>query len=322
MAAVRRKAFFAEQSAQSRAKAQIIAKYFSVWARIVGRNATKLAYVDLFAGRGRYENGDPSTPLLILEETIAEPRLRDILVSMFNDADPTATKALEREIAALPGIEQLKYAPSVHTGEVGADIAKLFQKTNLVPTLAFIDPFGYKGLSRDLIAALIKDWASECVFFFNFNRISIGLTNPKVDSHMRAIFGAQWLQEVRTRVAEAPPEHRERVIVSALKGGLRELGAQHVVTFRFRRRRDGRTSHYLIFVTKHELGCNVMRDVMAGMSSHHDADGVPSVRVRCPDGGAAGARDTRRRSPAAAEGQDPEVRRRTDDECQGALRFA
>jgi hypothetical protein len=49
-----------------------------------------------------------------------------------------------------------------------------------------------------------------------------------------------------------------------------------VITFRFRRRKDGRTSHYLIFVTKHELGCNVMRDVMAGMSSYHDADGVPS----------------------------------------------
>lgn len=274
----RSKTFFAERLEQSRVKAEIITKYFPAWASIVHRNATKIAYVDLFAGKGRYDNdsGDPSTPLLILEHAIADPKLRQILVTMFNDADPAATEALRHEIDALPGVDQLKYRPDVYTGEVGPELAELFRTTNMVPTLAFIDPFGYKGLSRELIAALIKDWASEALFFFNYNRISMGLTNPKVDHHMRQIFGDEWLKDLRENTANAVAKHRERVILTALKNGLRELGAQHVLTFRFRRRKDGRTSHYLIFVTKHELGCNVMRDVMAKRSSHHDADGVAS----------------------------------------------
>jgi len=272
----RTRAFFAERLEQSRIKAEIITAYFGAWANIVLRNATKIAYVDLFAGNGRYDNGDPSTPLLILEHAIADPTLRRILITTFNDASPKATEALKREISELAGVDRLKYPPKVLTGEVGPEFAELFQNMHMVPTFAFIDPFGYKGLSRDLIAGLIKDWASEALFFFNYNRISMGLTNQKVDYHMRQIFGDEWLKDLRESVANAIPKEREKVILTALTSGLRELGGAHVLTFRFRRRKDGRTGHYLIFVTKHELGCNVMRDVMAKRSSHHDADGVAS----------------------------------------------
>jgi three-Cys-motif partner protein len=232
-------------------------------------------YIDLFAGRGRYDDGTASTPLLILERAIADPRVRGVLFALLNDADPEAAKQLEREIARLPNIEQLRHPPEVYTSQVDSEIAELFQKTNMASTFAFIDPFGYKGLSRDLIAALVKDWASECAFFFNYNRISMGLRNLKVEKHMRAIFGDAWFDDLQSAVTGLSPANRERAILKALRTGLRELGGQHVVTFRFRRK-NGRTSHYLIFVMKHELGCNVMRDVMAGMSSRKDADGVPS----------------------------------------------
>jgi hypothetical protein len=35
----------------------------------------RIAYVDLFAGPGRYGNGTKSTPLLILETAIANPQI-------------------------------------------------------------------------------------------------------------------------------------------------------------------------------------------------------------------------------------------------------
>jgi len=61
----------------------------------------------------------------------------------------------------------------------------------------------------------------------------------------------------------------------ALKKMLRELGGEHVLKFRFLRM-DGRTSHYLVFVSKAFLGCHIMRNVMADASSRKDADGVAS----------------------------------------------
>ena len=82
---------------------------------------------------------------------------------------------METAIKSLPGIDKLKYAPQVINQEVGTEIVKRFEEMRLVPTLFFVDPWGYKGLSLKLVNAVVKDWACECVFFFNYNRINAGL---------------------------------------------------------------------------------------------------------------------------------------------------
>ena len=220
-------AFFDKRRAQSRTKAAIIAKYFSAWAKIVGAKADKLVYVDLFAGPGRYKDGSPSTPLLILQHAIGEPRLRSILVSMFNDENAAFAEQLKREIAQLSNVQQLRHKPAVYDGVVDAEMAELFRGTDLAPTFAFIDPWGYKGISRKLIRALIRNWGGECAFFFNYNRISMGLTNPKVEKHMQAIFGEEWLDTLRVTVA-ANPRKREPEILKAFKLGLRQPLAQQL----------------------------------------------------------------------------------------------
>jgi len=49
------KKFSAQQTAQSRVKAEIITKYFASRSKIIsGAGATKIVYIDLWAGRGRY----------------------------------------------------------------------------------------------------------------------------------------------------------------------------------------------------------------------------------------------------------------------------
>ena len=65
--------FFDERSEQSQIKAAIVADYFWAWAKIIiavqkprPQHDQKIAYIDLFAGPGRYLNGAASTPLLII----------------------------------------------------------------------------------------------------------------------------------------------------------------------------------------------------------------------------------------------------------------
>jgi len=272
---VRRNAkFFRESTEASRVKAEILAKYFSAWAMVISRSTRgeKIAYVDLFAGRGRYGDGTPSTPLLVLERAIRDPTVRDMLVSIFNDRDHAAT--LRAEIDALPGIETLKHRPLVDDMDVSEQTAEIFRTISLLPTLTFIDPWGYRRLSRELIQALLKDWGCDCVFFLNYNRINMGLTNKKVAKHMESIFGPGWLGELRLEIRGLGPTRRERIVLRALREGLRQLGGDYVRPFRFLRA-NGRTSHYLVFVTKGFKGVEIMRDVMAGMSSS-DVDGVAS----------------------------------------------
>ena len=55
--------FFNEQTEQSAVKATIVSKYFWSWAMIIMPRADKIAYIDLFAGAGRYKDGSKSTPL-------------------------------------------------------------------------------------------------------------------------------------------------------------------------------------------------------------------------------------------------------------------
>jgi len=265
--------FFEEQAEQSRVKAEIVVNYFQAWAAIMVKRADRIAYVDLYAGPGRYKTGEKSTPLLILERAIDSPDLSQRLVSVFNDADPDHTKALEGEIASLPGIDGLKHQPRVYNEQVGEGWVKRFENLNTIPTLSFIDPWGYKGLSLRLIRAIIKDFGCESIFFFNYNRINMGIRNDLVEPHLEALFGPDRLADLRQRVAGSNPIERELLVRRALGDALGDMGGQFVIPFRFLRD-DGRTSHYICFVSKHRRGYMIMKEVMATRGIV-DADEVP-----------------------------------------------
>jgi three-Cys-motif partner protein len=171
--------FFQERSDESEVKARIIQKYFLVWAKVIIPSAKradgKIAYLDLYAGPGRYKDGAASTPLLVLESAIADPDLSKMLVTVFNDEDKNHTETLRSEIDKLPGVKKLKFKPDVTCGPIGEDAAKFFTTTRLIPSFSFVDPWGYKGLSLKIINGVIKDWGCDCVFFFNYARINAGI---------------------------------------------------------------------------------------------------------------------------------------------------
>lgn len=278
--------FFEEMSAQSKIKAKIVSGYFLRWAKIIistakkneqrfGRSPSKIAYIDLFAGPGRYKVGSKSTPLLVLEEAIKDEDIRQRLVTIFNDKNEQNTRSLEEGINALPGIETLRYPPQVMNREIGEEIIGLFEQMNLVPTLFFVDPFGYKGLSLRLINSVLKDWGCDCIFFFNYNRISMGLPNELVREHMNALFGEEKADVLRRQIEAVSSDEREITIVEAIAQSLRVMGGEYVLPFRFRDERGTRTKHHLVFVSKHFKGYEVMKDIMAKESSSA-GQGVPS----------------------------------------------
>jgi three-Cys-motif partner protein len=273
--------FFDEQKEQSLVKARIVEKYFWVWAKVViptvrkSASEPRIAYIDLFAGSGRYKDGSKSTPVKVLESAIADPDMRDMLVSIFNDADTDNVNSLQQAINLIPGVENLKYRPQILNHEVGDNVVKTFQERRLVPTLFFVDPWGYKGLSLKLINSVVKDWGCDCIFFFNYNRINMGLSNDAVKEHMDALFGQVRADKVREKLNGLSPQERELSVVEAICEALKEMGGQYVLPFRFRHETGNRTSHHLIFVSKHVKGYEIMKEIMAKESSER-VQGVPS----------------------------------------------
>ena len=278
--------FFEETTEQSEVKKTIVSKYFWAWAKVILHSVKKrgrhLAYIDLFAGPGRYKDGAKSIPLLVLEKAIEDKDMQEMLVTVFNDKDSDNTHSLEKEINSLPGIKKLEHTPQVLNQEVGVEIVKMFEKMRLVPTLFFVDPWGYKGLSLRLINSVLKNWGCDCIFFFNYNRINMGLSNPFVKDHMDILFGEERADQLRQKLEKLDAEQRELTIIEELAQALKDMGGKFVLPFRFKNKQGNRTSHHLIFVSKNFKGYTIMKSIMAKESSLAD-QGVPSFEYNPAD---------------------------------------
>jgi three-Cys-motif partner protein len=284
--------FFEEQKEQSLIKAIITTKYFGVWASVMtstqnnnvphyGKREDRIAYIDLFAGPGRYKDGSSSTPVMILEQAIQNEKFRERLVTIFNDKDKNNSRTLETVIKGVKNIDLLKYEPQVYNEEVGSKIVKMFESMRLVPTLFFVDPWGYEGLSLQLINSVVKDWGCDAIFFFNYNRINMGISNPAVEHHMRALFEDEFDALVKT-VHDMPPQEREVQVIESLCQAIKRYGTRFTLPFRFKNKNGSRTSHHLIFVSKDFKGYDEMKKIMYKESTNH-RDGIASLEYNPRD---------------------------------------
>ena len=279
--------FFDETSDESQVKKAIVAKYFRAWAYVMvsavkKRRGVKIGYVDLFSGPGKYLDGTKSTPLTIIDEAIKDSNLREMLAMIFNDKNPESVRALKKAIDETPGIERLKFKPEVYNKEVGSDILKDLTNVQYVPTLFFIDPWGYKGISMSLIKSLIQGWGCDCILFFNYLRINMGLNNPLFLEHMVALFGQERVDQLQSKLKGLTVASRESVILEEASQALKELGGKFILPFCFKNTQGTRTSHHLIFVSKGFTGYDIMKTIMAGESSQSD-QGVPSFEYCSAD---------------------------------------
>jgi three-Cys-motif partner protein len=270
--------FFDFPTEASIKKQRIVSKYFGGWANIVLPKALskegKLMYVDLFCGPGRYQDGSPSTPLLILEHAVKTPALREVIQLFFNDENEQFIDSLKSEVAKFPCVELLKYPPVFRSRVISREIIPNIEKTK-VPTLFFADPWGYKGISIDLIAAAIAYFGCDFLFFFNYNRINMNLGCEAMNEPINEFFSAARADELRKAVARLRPAEREEAILKAMQTAIRSLSAQ-VGKFTYRSKTGSRSTHHLICVSKHKQGMALFKEISAKESTSFDRD-VPSL---------------------------------------------
>ncbi len=74
---------------------------------------------------------------------------------------------LKKKLKKYPELEKISNAPEVGWFKVDSALTPVLKEINLIPSLIFIDPFGYKEITLELISSVIKDWGCDCIFFFN-----------------------------------------------------------------------------------------------------------------------------------------------------------
>lgn len=245
-------------------KSKIVAEYFWIWAKIISnqKNVKIIGYVDLFCGPGQFDDGSLSTPLLILQKAISDDNIRQKFVCIFNDKNNSYVDKLKEKITDNNEYKGLIHSPQFLNEYVGTNIFSELKKiVNNNPTFFFIDPWGYKGVSLELLGKTISGWGCECLFFFNYNRILPGLSNDKVADHMNSLFGLERANDLRKKLSQAGTDDHEMMIVEEMAQSIKEVGGKFVLPFRFINQKQ-RTSHHLIFVSKHPLGYTKMKEVM------------------------------------------------------------
>ncbi len=87
----------------------------------------------------------------------------------------------------------------------------------------------------------------------------MGLNSDIVRDHMNALFGEERADQLRARLASLDARKKELAIVEELSQALKDMGGHFVLPFCFWNEAGSRTSHYLIFVSKHKRGYEIMK---------------------------------------------------------------
>lgn len=256
--------FFEEATGASRTKAQMVAEYFAGWAKVISRKSVdwglngkiRYGYADLYSGPGVYEDGTASTPILILEHILKTDELRQHTALYFNDARKDRVDRLCFEFnskqESLDADARLEGPIRYSSYFLGSEVAAELQQFKNVPTLYFIDPFGVKGLTQNLVRQLICRRGSDCIFFFNYSKVNWHVSSDHYAQHVNALFGVERANELRATLAERnwTPHQREQKILEATHGALSDAGASRIAPFKFLDGIGSKTSHFLFLATK------------------------------------------------------------------------
>ena len=270
--------FFDTPTVASCKKHRIVSKYLAGWANIVLRQARlhegRIMYVDMFCGPGQYRDGTPSIPLLVLQHVVDTPALHETLQTVFNDENADFVQALETHIARIPGIDRLKFKPVLRNRSVSRDTISRIRR-NQVPTLYFADPWGYEGVSIDMIEAALSHWGCDFMFFFNYNRINMHLGSDLMSGAIDEFFSQQRAEQLRRTLACLSPGQREEAVLKAMKDSAKALCAQAGI-FTYRSDTGSRSTHHLMCVSKHRQAMALFKEISAKESTRFDED-VPSL---------------------------------------------
>ena len=261
--------FYKEQTDNSRIKANIVAKYFPQYAKILLRKPQhRIRYVDLFSGPGIYQDGKYSTPLLIAESCLNDSILSQKVELAFNDM--IYGEDLRQKFNQLFDLSKFNFNPKFGTLVVGEDpkidkyLNNVYSKgKNPSPTLLFFDPFGYKAINTRILGEFMKNWGNEIFLFFNIKRIHAAVENDKFDQLMMELFPNNFERLKKNRKYTLNTNERLKLIIDNIKDEFNQIieGKIFMSSFRFMEEDNSATSHYVLHLTKHSKGYELVKQV-------------------------------------------------------------
>lgn len=245
------------------AKHEILTRYLDAWFPILTSWNDKVFFIDGFAGPGRYRHGEPGSPLLAIEavQRRAAMLAKSTVMFLFNESEKDRFDMLEAQLEEvaneLPSNFQI-YTDNKHFVDLAQEMIDNRGARSLVPTFAFIDPFGWKGVPIDLITNLVRDRRSELFILFSFNSVNRWIGHKEQQENMIRLFGSEDFRQAEGM----KPSERKTYLAALYERQLINLGKfAHISRFEMIER-NGRTSYFLYHCTRSLKGLEVMRSAM------------------------------------------------------------
>lgn len=258
-----------EPTPSSRVKTQIVSKYAAAWAGIMAGHLhpnEHLSYLDLFAGRGRYRNGESGTALAALSRIADSPHAKALsnkVHAYLNDRHAAYSAELASALKDSHFTNILRGVASVNTKQVSLSLAQEAQRQTNGPALWFVDPWGYEGVSRDLIRLCTDAWGSDAILLLNVNAITRSVRNPQEHDNLSVLFGPEHFESLLSELDRNPSSRIEPTVMRTMVNSYRGLGGRRLVSrvgFQFEDR--DRNSHFLLLITKHQRGVRTFNDIV------------------------------------------------------------
>ena len=263
--------FFESQTPTSLIKASIVSEYFPKYCKIIVRKRIPrmIRYIDLFAGPGMYQDGSPSTPLMIAKNCYDDPQLRNQVWMIFNDK--LYSEELKANFEVQYPVGTFLHKPFFGNQVVGESeginryIAKntLNGNYNDAPAVMFIDPFGYKNIDTRLLAQFLSYWGNELFIFVNSKRINAAIDNDKFEENMRTLFPTQF-DALKNQIRSfGTLSERLQFIIDNLGQEYNNLlrGRVFYTAFKFQEEAQDTTSHYILHLTKGPRGYDLIKQI-------------------------------------------------------------
>lgn len=151
--------FFKEKKAWSEVKDELLGCYFRPYVQKILHTYKPLIYVDCFAGKGKFEDGHPGSPLIALEiirdcESVTTMESTNITAHFI---DLNYAEDLRRNLVGYPNVR-------IYSGKYEDTIMGILRDKNQCNIFLYIDPYGIKALN----CSLFDDFADR-----GFNSIEL-----------------------------------------------------------------------------------------------------------------------------------------------------
>ncbi|WP_103514983.1 three-Cys-motif partner protein TcmP [Streptomyces sp. SM10] len=277
------------------AKHRLYERYLDAWWPILLQTSQRTGYarprvtlLDAFAGPGRYQDGEPGSPVFILERLLNHSAVDRMHLSpqrvhlVFIERDPARHQHLLGELHDHFGsLRDLPVHLEIQRGDAGTDSLPLLTRLGAWghPILGIFDSWGSVNVPLDAMRRIARNPSSEVVTTFGPNWFSRRENlNPDV---LDTVFGGRAFWTPAD--AELRPDERWRVWLSTYRDALRRSGFRYQLQFEL----VPRTGQplYLVFGTGSTAGLRAMKDAMWKVD---DRDGEsfrdPRTRGAVPDG--------------------------------------